>query len=159
MRKDYFYYQANPFKVAELEIERYGTTITTGNVTCHYSSIDIDSEMFNGIQKSSETLAEIVRVGYIATNNSIYSIVSFIYCLGFTLLFAFVFWLFFRKTGRLKRFKEYYNIASIVAIPVTLVVFIVLWFYPGGIGTVYPFTFVVYYLFILYRINSLPEIV
>ncbi len=158
-RSDYVYYQANPINVEELEIERYGSNITPIYVNSFYSSVNVDYTMFETVDESVDTLSEIIRVGYIANYNSVYSIITFVYCIGFTLLFAFIFWIFFRKTGRLKRFKEYYNIASIVAVPITILTFIILWFYPGGIGNVFPFVFVVYYLFVLYRINSTPEIV
>lgn len=158
-RNECVYYQANPYGIADLQIERYGSNLSDANIYSYYSSVNVDSSFFETTEKAVETLSTIISVGYIANYNSVFSIVTFVYCVGFTLLFSFIFWLFFRKTGRLKKFKEYYNIASIVAIPVTIVMFIVLWFYPDGIGNVYPLVFTLYYLFALYKINSTPEIV
>lgn len=158
-RTDCVYYQANPSGIADLQIERYGSNLNSVVIYSYYSSVNVDSSFFETTSKAVDSLSTIISVGYIANYNSVFSIVTFIYCVGFTLLFSFIFWLFFKRTGRLKKFKEYYNIASIVAIPITIIVFIVLWFYPDGIGNVYPLIFTLYYLFALYKINSTPEIV
>lgn len=158
-RNECVYYQANPSGIADLQIERYGSNLNSVVIYSYYSSVNVDSSFFETTTKAVDSLSTIISVGYIANYNSVFSIVTFVYCVGFTLLFSFIFWLFFRKSGRLKKFKEYYNIASIVAIPITIVVFIVLWFYPDGIGNVYPLAFTLYYLFALYKINSTPEIV
>jgi hypothetical protein len=67
-----------------------------------------------------------------------------------------ILWLFFRKNGNLKTFKEYYNIAAISSIIPTLITFAVLWFVPTLV-TMYGLTFSIFYIFILYRINLTPE--
>ena len=67
-----------------------------------------------------------------------------------------ILWLFFRKNGNLKTFKEYYNIAAISSVIPTLITFAVLWFVPTLV-TMYGLTFSIFYIFILYRINLTAE--
>lgn len=75
----------------------------------------------------------------------------------YPLLMVALFWLFFRKNGRLTRFKEYYNIAAIVSIIPILITFAVSWVYPV-VFQGYIFIFSLYYLFNLYKINNSPEL-
>ena len=77
----------------------------------------------------------------------------------FTLIVALLFSLLFRKNGRLKKFKEYYNIASIANFVPLIITFIFTWFNPAWFGTVYLTVFTIYYLFVLYRINNSSELV
>jgi len=74
------------------------------------------------------------------------------------LVFIFMFWLVFKRTGHLKYFKEYYNIAAISSIVPLLVTFGVAWFFPVVINW-YIFIFSLFYIFVLYRINNSPEVV
>lgn len=72
------------------------------------------------------------------------------------LIFIFMFWLVFKRTGRLKYFKEYYNIAAISSIAPLLLTFVAAWFLPDVIEW-YIFIFAVYYIYVLYRINNAPD--
>ncbi|MGB4537672.1 MAG: hypothetical protein WBI24_03370 [Bacilli bacterium] len=72
------------------------------------------------------------------------------------LIFIFMFWLVFKRTGRLKYFKEYYNIAAISSIAPLLLTFVAAWFLPAVINW-YIFIFAVYYIYVLYRINNAPD--
>ncbi|HQA20207.1 MAG TPA: hypothetical protein PLT15_05310 [Bacilli bacterium] len=72
-------------------------------------------------------------------------------------------WLLSRSFGRLKNFKEYYGIASICFIPIAIIFFIVLWFIPViEFSTILLFlnsAFALYYLFMIFKINNLSEVV
>jgi len=72
------------------------------------------------------------------------------------ILFIFLFWLIFRKNGKLTTFKEYFNLAAISSILVTVLVFIIGWFWSQVFGY-YLFAFMGFYLFVLYKINSAPN--
>ena len=97
--------------------------------------------------------------GYSSLAISNFSIISIIYVVGFTLIVSLLLSFLFRKTGRMKKFKEYYNIASLANIVPLVITFIVMWFNPAWFGTVYLCAFAVYYLIVLYRINNSSEIV
>lgn len=81
----------------------------------------------------------------------------FLVLLILPLIFVFIFWLFFKKTGKITRFKEYFNIAAITSIGPVLLTFIIMWFLPKVIDY-YMYLFSLIYLFNLYKINSGPEI-
>ena len=104
-------------------------------------------------------LYDYVVDGYSSLAISNFSIISLIYLVGFTLVVSLLFSFLFRKTGRMKKFKEYYNIASIANIVPLVITFIVMWINPAWFGTVYLVVFAVYYLFVLYRINNSSEII
>jgi hypothetical protein len=75
----------------------------------------------------------------------------------FPLLFITIYWLVFKRTGKLRYFKEYYNIAAIASLVPLLIVFVIAWFLPVVINW-YMFAFGLYYLYILYRVNNAREI-
>ena len=95
--------------------------------------------------------------GYNILAISNFSIISLIYCVLYPLVVSLLFSLLFRKTGRMKKFKEYYNIASITNIVPMLITFVVMWFNPSLFGTVYLIAFALYYIFVLYKINNSSE--
>ena len=74
----------------------------------------------------------------------------------FPLFIVFIFWLFFRKSGRLTTFKEYYNIAAISSILPVIVIFIASWFIAIAMNA-YLLMFPLFYVFVVYKINFLPE--
>lgn len=90
-----------------------------------------------------------------ATVRSVYALFqTFLITLIFPLIMVLLFWLFFRRTGRLKRFKEYFNIAAISSIIPLLLVFGIAWFLPVVLNW-YIFIFSIFYLFSLFKINSM----
>ena len=123
-----------------------------------FTSVNFNSDSFENTKLAKETLIKILKQGYVSKYNTMYSIITFIYTVIFPLFITFIFWLFFKKNGKLKKMREYYNIAGVTNISCSLFVFVILWFYPDGIGNLYPFIFALYYLFVLYKINSSREI-
>jgi hypothetical protein len=83
-------------------------------------------------------------------------IITFLVSIVFYLLMVLLFWLFFRKTGRLQRFKEYFNTAAIASIIPLLLTFGLAWIFPI-ILNYYIFIFSLFYLFALFRINNMPK--
>ena len=81
---------------------------------------------------------------------------TFLVSIVFPLLMVLLFWLFFRKTGRLQRFKEYFNTAAIASIIPLLLTFGLAWIFPI-ILNYYIFIFSLFYLFALFRINNMPK--
>jgi hypothetical protein len=80
---------------------------------------------------------------------------TFLISIGFPLLMVLLFWLFFRKSGRLNRFKEYFNIAALSSIVPVLLTFGLAWVFPILLNW-YIFVFSLFYLFVLFRINNAP---
>ena len=152
-----FIFQAHPFGVNDLKIEENEHLISEASNYSYFTSCNFNSETFTSTELAKDSIIAIVKAGYIARYNSLFTLFAFVYSVIFPLFFAFIFWLFFRKTGRLKTIREYINIAALSSIPVVLITFIVLFFYPDGLGNIYPMAFALYYLVVLYRINSSPE--
>jgi len=151
------YYQSHPIGTTDLNIDDGSSILKESGSSIYYTNVNFDSDSFQSTTLGKETLINIIKTGYISRYNTLYSIITFVYTVGFTLFISFIFWLFFRKNGKLKSMREYYNIAGITNISCTIISFIILWFYPDGIGNFYPFLFSIYYLFVLYKINSARE--
>ncbi|HOH18218.1 MAG TPA: hypothetical protein PK087_02715, partial [Bacilli bacterium] len=75
-------------------------------------------------------------------------------CVLFPFLMILIFWLFFRRNGRLTQFREYFNIAALSSVVPFLITFAVSCFFQPILNA-YIFIFSIYYLFILYRINNI----
>lgn len=156
------YYQAHPNGIDEKKIEDATTNnddvLRATSAQNFFTSVNFNSDSFENTKLAKETLIKILKQGYVSKYNTMYSIITFIYTVIFPLFITFIFWLFFKKNGKLKKMREYYNIAGVTNIACSLFVFVILWFYPDGIGNLYPFIFALYYLFVLYKINSSREI-
>lgn len=152
-------YQANPKGIEDLEITRGDKTLQTATVMVPYSNAG--EFTFDGlkVENFSEYLLGKLEIGYQILAASSIKFQMFIYCIVFTLIVTLLFSLLFKKNGRLKTFKEYYNIASLANIIPSIIAFIMMWINPVLVGSSYLFIFSVYYLFVLYRINNSPEIV
>lgn len=154
-RKDCIYYQAYPTGIDSAKVERDGQIVSSQKLTSYYDYLEdfsfsmFQSDAYFAVPYIIDALTE----GYKPTLISQYSMVAFFYTVGFTLIVILLFFLFFKKNGRLKKFKEYYNIASIASIAPTLAIFGIMWFNISFIGY-YIFVFAVYYLFVLYKINN-----
>lgn len=152
---DSIYYQTYPFGVDTSGVKRDEEIIQPSYSRGYFTNIGFDVKNF---EKSGQTaglyLTQQIAAGYIPNYTNSYSILTFFFCVAFPLILVFLFWLFFRKTGKLKTFKEYYNIAAIASILPTIITFIVIWFAPGIISNLYLFGFSAFYLVVLYRINS-----
>ncbi|MDD4077571.1 MAG: hypothetical protein PHT03_06295 [Bacilli bacterium] len=85
---------------------------------------------------------------------------TFAFLMGvlFTLITVLILWVFFRRNGIIKQFKEYYNIAAIASVPITVVFFILLWFIPQLLN-IYIYVFSLFYLISLAAINNTEDLV
>lgn len=157
--KDSIYYQAHPFNIASANVVHDDVKISTLSQKAFFGNIkSFDfSEFKNDTFHAKNYLVERIKVGHIPNFVGQYSLSTFIFCVIFTLVISLLFWLMFRKTGRLKSFKEYYNIAAIVSILPTLLVFGLMWIHINMVSY-YIFVFSIYYLFVLYKINNSSRI-
>lgn len=96
--------------------------------------------------------------GFIPIIKNQLSFNALIYGVFYSLLIVFMVWLISKRNGRLKTFKEYYNIAGISSVAPLLLVFALAWFIPG-VSQFYSFAFALFYLFIIFKLNNMPEIV
>lgn len=103
-------------------------------------------------------LASRLMDGFIPIINNQLSFNALIYGVFYSLLIVFMVWLISKRNGRLKTFKEYYNIAGISSIVPLVAFFALAWFIPG-VSQFYSFAFALFYLFMVFRINNMPEIV
>ncbi|MFA7434730.1 MAG: hypothetical protein WC006_00010 [Bacilli bacterium] len=95
----------------------------------------------------------------VAALNSQFLAYLFINIVLLPIFFIMLFWLMFRKNGKLVTFKEYYNIAAISIIAPMVLTFIILWIWGDyRFSLTYSiFGFLIYYIFSLYKINNAPD--
>lgn len=158
-RKERIYYQAYPTGIDSANVERSGSKLKSLYLSAYYDTIkDFKFSEFQSDALFGKTyLLSMLLKGHTPTLVTEYSMTTFFFSVVFTLIISFMFFLFFRKNGRLKKFKEYYNIAAIASIIPTLILFGIMWINITFVGY-YIFGFAVYYLFVLYRINNAREI-
>jgi len=162
---DYIYYQ--PFTMlSESEQEdpvKHGDVALVGfqmRVPYNYFKefvLSVDEPEVYGYQ-IGDYLADKIVTGIIELQISSSLLNLIITFVLMPLLFIFMFWLVFKRSGRLKYFKEYYNIAAVASLVPLLITFIFAWFMPAIVNW-YIFIFSIYYIFVLYRINNAPEII
>lgn len=157
--KDSIYYQAHPTNIASANVVHNEATLSTLSQKAFYVNIEtFDFANFrNDTFYAKDYLVERIKVGHIPNFVGQYSLSTFIFTVIFTLVITLLFWLMFRKTGRLKKFKEYYNIAAISSILPSLLVFGLMWIHVN-MCSYYIFVFSVFYLFVLYKINNSSKI-
>lgn len=124
-----------------------------------FTDLSFDTEALGTTGKSvCGQVAQILSYNYAATNNMYYILVDLLpSCILFPLLFVLLFWIFFKKNGQLKKFREYFNIYAMSSIVPMILCFIVGFFW---IYAVRYFLYVaaIFYLFHLYKINSNPNL-
>lgn len=120
------------------------------------SGIEFDITEMQSEKEFGETIAYSIIGIFITSLQGQYTISIFIYVLVYPMLIVLILWLFFRRNGNLKRFKEYYNIAAITSVVPTILIFGVSWIIPDSISF-YGLLLSVFYIFVLYRINSTPD--
>lgn len=157
--KDSIYYQAHPTNIASANVIHNDVTLSTLSQKAFYINIEtFDFNNFkNDVFYAKDYLIERIKVGHIPNFVGQYSLSTFIFTVIFTLVVSLLFWLMFRKTGRLKSFKEYYNIAAISSILPSILVFALMWIHVN-MCSYYIFVFSVFYLFVLYKINNSSKI-
>lgn len=119
-------------------------------------SMKIDVKEMNSISDLGNKFARNIIDLYLQYSLVQYTLQAILIVIIYPLLIVLILWLFFRKNGELKTFKEYYNIAAISSLLPTIISFIVLWFYPTMI-TIFGLILSVFYIFNLYRINLIPK--
>lgn len=142
----------------DLEKEVYGkssTLVIPFSTKILFTELSFNPDNLGNTAKSvTGEVATILSYNYASTNYMVYVLFSILSsCILFPLIIVLLFWLFFKKNGQLKKFKEYFNICAISSIVPVLLCFIVGWFWVYAIEY-YIYVFAIYYLFILYKINS-----
>lgn len=94
--------------------------------------------------------------GYIVYASSFQTATMVIMLFLFTLIITFMFWLVFKRNGKLKTFKEYYNIAAISSVVPFILAFIIAWFWVDVLNK-FIYVYIIFYLFSLYKINNSPD--
>jgi len=125
-------------------------------VTITYTN---DQELYlsnqESITKFSEYIADYImdmNINLIINRQTLNVILSI---LILPLVLIAIIWLFYRKAGNLKTYKEYYNIAAISSIVPTLITFVICFFWPD-ILNFYIIGVMVFYIFVLSKINMTP---
>lgn len=157
---DALYFQAHPYGTDELNITHNGNFLRTDTMKIFYknniSEFSLKSEA-NGPAFGKFLLEQFIIGNENTLKLRAYTL-AFLVGVFFTLIIVLIIWVFFRKNGKLKTVKEYYNIASLVAIPVFIVFFFILWFAPQAIN-IFIFIFSLLYLLVIYSINTTKELV
>ena len=161
--RDSIYYQAHPTGISTANVIHNDIQLSQKAFYINLQETGaggaIDFENFeNDTFYARSYLLERIMTGHIPNFVGQYSLSTFIFTVIFTLILTLFFWLIFRKSGRLKKFKEYYNIAAISSILPTIVTFILMWIELNMVSY-YIFIFSVFYLFVLYKINNSSKIV
>lgn len=160
----FLYYQAYTMltEAEKKDPVKHGDEALVGAaITLHYGifkefDLKVDEPAVSGYLIGDYLARKIVE-GMVEAYASSSIINLFLIAFLFPLLFITIYWLVFKRTGKLRYFKEYYNIAAIASLVPLLIVFVIAWFLPVVINW-YMFAFGLYYLFILYRVNNAREI-
>lgn len=163
LSSDALYFQAHPWGIDKLNKSHYGRPLKTVSKKVYYQNnipdfrFHIDNPKDNGYKIGDYILEQLI-IGNVNTIKLKSYSFSFLICVLFTLITVIILWVFFRKNGIMKKFKEYYNIAAIASVPVTIVFFIFLWFFPKLLN-IYIYVFSLFYLISLAAINNTEDLV
>lgn len=159
--KNYLYFQAHQLEMGDKEKDME-ITHNEERLVLFRDGLDYANFMpgFSLKLEDGDEFGDYVIDMYLGGLSEYYRSMSFIQTflvsIVFPLLMVLLFWLFFRKTGRLQRFKEYFNTAAIASIIPLLLTFGLAWIFPI-ILNYYIFIFSLFYLFALFRINNMPK--
>lgn len=148
-------------KYYELQNTKEETVNDVANITFNtiqgstYQDCNLDFASFNNTNEFLDGISLMLAKLYGTMYVSAFTLTSALMMFILPLVLVLVMWLILRKKGTLITLKEYYNIASICTIIPTLIAFGVAWFWPQVVNF-YTTAFVVYYLFVIYRINAFP---
>lgn len=149
---DTLYFQARPFGSKEkVEV----TEVYYENFLPNFS---INSESIKNVEDFGTYILDQLVIGNANKIKLKSYTLTFLIGVLFTLITIIILWLFFRKNGILKKFSEYYNIAAITSLPISIIFFILLWFNHNFIDF-YLFIFSLAYVIVLYKINTSEEII
>jgi hypothetical protein len=157
--KQYLFYQAHQLEMGsdDLKAKHNDVELSAVRISLDYKTFmpELDLRLDDPFSYGTYVILQLLT-GYSEYARSTAFFQTFLITILFPLLMVFLFWLFFRKTGRLTRFKEYYNVAAISNIIPFIIAFGVAWIYPVVLNW-YIFIFSIYYLFVLFRINNAPS--
>lgn len=156
----YMYFQALQRGLGELEKKHNDVSLQEISTTLFYEgyipnfNLSVDSPAVDGHLMGTYIIDQIL-LGLAAYARSTAFMNTLLICVLFPLLMILIFWLFFKRNGRLTQFREYFNIAALGSVIPLLLTFGISWLYPPILNA-YIFIFSIFYLFILYRINNSP---
>ncbi len=122
-----------------------------------YKKVNIDFSELNDATYISHKIADML-VPVVKLNYTFY---SFIYVILIPLVVSLLLWLILRKGNSLITFKNYFNIAGLVAIPLIIIFFSISWipiFLRKGIMEYFPVAFLIYYIICVGYINKRSSI-
>ena len=117
-----------------MKITRNEVTLQSIILATYFANSPINTEDFTTETFGSYFLGKLEE-GYKVLAVQSFNITTFIYCIIFTFVVTLLFFLLFKRNGRLKTLKEYYNIAAIANIVPTFVCFVIAWFNPILFGS------------------------
>lgn len=123
----------------------------------YIEGLEANFSNINTIKELGQSASEIIISTYVVTMQNKQNLNFFLSVLLLPFLLVFIVWLVYRRSGVLKTYKEYYNIAAISSIVPSLIVFVLSWIWLD-VMLIQPALVLVFYVFVLYRINSSPEI-
>lgn len=161
--ENYIYYQVGQMASEDAELTDEQKALYSGSsaLTIPYTTEILFTDLSfdtNNIGTTASQLcdevAHILSYNYAASNNMMYVLIQLIpSCILFPLVFVLLFWMFFKKNGQLKKFREYFNIYAICSVIPMIVCFIVGFFWIEAVRF-FIYVSAIYYLFQLYKINS-----
>lgn len=158
---DSLYFQAHPFGINQKNIKHDNNILKTEVNQVYYQSVlpdfSLDSESLQVEEFGSYLLDQLIIGNENKVKLKAYTL-TFLVGVLFTLITIIILWIFFRKDGLIKKFSEYYNIAAITSMPISIIFFILLWFIPSLIN-IYIFVFSLFYVIVLYKLNTSEEII
>lgn len=120
-----------------------------------YRDFDLDFASFNNTEEFLDAISIVLAKLYGAMYVSAFTLTCALMMFLLPLVLIVIMWLVLRNKGSITKFKEYYNVAALATIVPTLIAFGIEWFWPQVVNF-YTTAFVVYYLFVIYRINAFP---
>lgn len=151
-QQDYFTYEINPFDEEGNKLspmDTYAEGYYGALLTIDTSNMDYAYQLGDHITNTIVTAWS----QNIMSSTMLYTILTVFL---FPLLIVFIMWLFFRRKGNLKTFKQYYNIAAICAIIPAIITVVVTIFYDSGYQ-VFSFLLSIFYIFTVAKINMTPD--
>ncbi|MDD4000851.1 MAG: hypothetical protein PHX62_08200 [Bacilli bacterium] len=158
---DALYFQAHPYGTNAANITHQGNLLRTETLKIFYQN-NIPDFRLDDLEASGPSFGDYLLTQYDAGNANTLKLraytLAFLVGVIFPLIIVLVIWVFFRKSGKLKKVSEYYNIAAMVSIPIFIIFFILLWFVPKMIN-IFIFIYSFFYLLVIYSLNTREELV
>jgi maltodextrin utilization protein YvdJ len=135
--------------------EKAGEENLTAATIRYSKDFDLKFNQLSSSKEFGETISNYIVQMYILTIQNQQTLQIIFSTLIAPIILVFIVWLLYRKKGTLKTYKEYYNIAAICSVIPTIIIFVLTWFWLGAI-IIHAALMLVFYVFALYRINTMP---